>query len=275
MSTCLTSPLVAQKTNVVIEWNRIALDCIKSTHTGPTVAARALSMVHTSMFDAWSIYDPNSRPVVPFDVEYDLKRARSEQTIAINYAAYRTLLDLFPTQVLALEAAMTQHGLSPSDTTTDLRTPAGIGNAAAEALIAVRHYDGSNQLGGYADTTGYAPVNTPDRINNPDHWQPLLVPDGKGGFVVQKFLTAQWETVTPFAPQLRSVLHAIQDRPVGYKATSEEYTRQADEIIHLSAELNDREKVIAEYWALGPGTVTPLAAGSSLLSTFRLVTTIR
>jgi hypothetical protein len=30
-------------------------------------------------------------------------------------------------------------------------------------VIAFRHKDGSNQLGGYADTTGYQPVNTPTR----------------------------------------------------------------------------------------------------------------
>jgi hypothetical protein len=214
-------------------------------------------MAHTSMFDAWSVYEPHSRSTVPFAAKYDLRRARSERVIALSYAAFHTLQDLFPTQTPLLEAEMTKLGLSPHVTTTDVHTPAGIGNAPAEALLTVRHNDGSNQLGGYADTTGYAPVNTPDTIDNPDRWQPLRVPDGKGGFVIQKFLTPQWELVMPFAPDLPTTLQNIQDAPAQYGSSPASYTEQAAALVTLSADLNDREKIIAEYWALGPGTVTP------------------
>jgi hypothetical protein len=36
-----------------------------------------------------------------------------------------------------------------------------------------------------------------------------------------------------------------------------EYVQQVDEILRFSAGLNDRQKVIAEYWADGPNTETP------------------
>ena len=82
------------------------------------------------------------------------------------------------------------------------------------------------------------------------------IPDGKGGFVVQKFLTPQWELVTPFAPELHSILLAIQEAPAQYESNPAGYIAQADELITLSAQLSDRAKS-SEYWALGPGTVTP------------------
>ena len=58
---------------------------------------------------------------------------------------------------------------------------------AAQAVLSFRHGDGSNQLSGYADTSHYQPVNTPDQIIDPLHWQPLRV-NGK----VQKYLTPHW-----------------------------------------------------------------------------------
>ena len=67
---------------------------------------------------------------------------------------------------------------------------------AANAVIDFRHKDGANQLGGYADTTGYQPVNTPDKVNDRWRWQPLRVPLVTGK--AQKALTPQWSVVVPF-----------------------------------------------------------------------------
>src|SRR4029453_16168727 len=77
--------------------------------------------------------------------------------------------------------------------------PPGVGNQAAAAVLAFRATDGSNQAGGYADTTGYVPVNTPDQVNDPFRWQPLRHPTTSGATVVQKYLTPHWQEVTPFA----------------------------------------------------------------------------
>ena len=56
-------------------------------------------------------------------------------------------------------------------------------------MIAYRHKDGANQLGGYADTTGYQPVNTSDTVNDRWRWQPLRVPLGNPNGTVQRALT--------------------------------------------------------------------------------------
>ena len=185
--TCQLSGFGANNSNAVIEWNGVALQCISNTRTGPTIAARALAIAQTSMFDAWTAYEPSSVPAVAFGADSRRRHSQKDLSISLSYAAFRALLNLFPTQSSVLEAEMSELGLSPSDT-TDLQTPQGIGNAAAEAVLAAMSNDGSNQSGGYTDTTGYTPVNTPDIINNPDRWQPLRIPDGKGGFVVQSFL---------------------------------------------------------------------------------------
>src|ERR1700686_481709 len=88
---------------------------------------------------------------------------------------------------------MKQLGYDPSDDSTDIETPTGIGNVACAAVLEFRQNDKSNQLGDlaqgtYSDWTGYAPVNTPSAVPvrtnyakpflagpnvvNPNRWQP-------------------------------------------------------------------------------------------------------
>lgn len=53
---------------------------------------------------------------------------------------------------------MSDLGFNVQNNTLDTTTAAGIGNVSAIALLSLRHVDGSNQLNGYADNTGYKPV---------------------------------------------------------------------------------------------------------------------
>ena len=39
-----------------LQWNQLTLEAIKLTKTSPPLAARVLAMVHTAMYDAWSVY---------------------------------------------------------------------------------------------------------------------------------------------------------------------------------------------------------------------------
>lgn len=235
---------------VVVQWNKVALQAIADTGSGPTIGARALAIVHTSMYDAWTPYDSNAVATQQNGIaKIKGKASLSTINIAVSYAAYRALMDLFPSDASVFNALMQTLALDPTNISTNTTTPIGIGNVAAQAVITYRHSDGSNQLNGYADTTGYSPVNTSTAINDPNHWQPLLTPNG----TVQKFLTPHWGIVTPFA-----LTSGSQFRPAGpVIATQSQYQAQANTVLQLSAGLNDTSKSIAEYWSDGPHTVTP------------------
>lgn len=255
----------AQAVSVVTDWNNVTLNAVRATRFSPPQTARALAIVHTSVYDAWAAYDARAdgtqflgalrRPAV--------ERTEENKRIAISYAAYRALVDLFPTQKTAFDAAMGSLGLNPADTSTNVATPIGIGNVAAAAVLADRRYDGSNQFGdlapgAYADYTGYAAVNTADQLNDPDRWQPQRFSDGAGGFRTPGFLAPHWRNVQPFA-----LAYASQFRPkrapARYNDPAEQarYIAQADQVIRLTAALNDRTKAIVEYWADGPASETP------------------
>jgi hypothetical protein len=168
--------------NVVLLWNEELLQAIRANPggTGPTITARALGEAHTAMFDAWAPYDARAvgtryggslrRPVV--------ERTPENKAKAISFAAYAALVDLFPSRQNDLALQMKELGYATDGSDTSM--PATIGTMVAKAVTDYRHKDGANQLGGYADTTGYQPVNTPDEVIDRWRWQPLRVPLGTG-----------------------------------------------------------------------------------------------
>jgi Domain of unknown function (DUF6851)/VCPO second helical-bundle domain len=247
----------AHRENVVLLWNAALLEAVRAARFAPMFTARALAIVHTCMYDAWSAFNARAEGTVFGNA---LRRPPHERTLAaremaVSYAAFAALVDLFPSQRPVFEGVMHDIGLNPAYESTDPSTPAGVGNAACGAVLDRRRHDGANQLGDlnggppYSDYTGYVPVNSPTLLVDPNHWQPLITQAG----TPQVFLAPHWRNVTPFA-----VTAAYQFRPrppADYP--SAEYFQQAEAIRRLSASLDDRKKAISEYWADGPGTETP------------------
>jgi hypothetical protein len=244
--------------NVVLQWNEALLEAVRTTRFAPMLTARALAVMHTAMYDAWAAYD---RTATGVHWNGSLRRPRAERTsanarVAVSFAAYRTLVDLFPSQTAGIfDPVMANLGLDPRNESINPSTPEGIGNVAAAAVIAFRHHDGANQLGdinggaAYSDYTDYKPYNSPETLNDPNRWQPLAGADG----TPQRFLAAHWGRVMPFALTSPDQFQPRSPAMFGGEA----YDRQAEAIRRLSAGLTDRDKVIAEYWADGPSTETP------------------
>ena len=246
----------------VVTWDEVALQAIRDTHPGPPIVARMLAITHTCMYEAWASYDSVA---ISTRLGSTLRQPVAERTLAnkekaVSFAAYRALVDLFPSEQAKFNLAMTQQGFDPTDHSTDTHTASGVGNVACQAVLDFRHHDGSNQLGDlapgpYADYTGYLAVNDPDHINDPNRWQPLRVSNGQGGVVIQKFIAPHWGNVTPFA--LRSADQFLPKDPNFYPKDATQYMKQARQVLDYSANLTDREKVIAEYWADGPRSELP------------------
>jgi hypothetical protein len=256
-----TGPAPQFHDSIVLEWDEAALAAIRATHPGPPMAARALAVVHTAIFDAWTAYDAKAVPTEANGIARRPagERSQSNKERAVSFAAYRALTDLFPTEQTTFDAVMQRHGFVSGDLSTDPSTPAGVGNIAAAAVLAFRHHDGSNQLGDlapgqYADYTGYQPVNSPSTVVDPNRWQPLLTTDAQGVVTTQRFVAPQWGLVTPFA-----LTSGAQFRPASvpnlYPTAG--YTDQAQELIDLSANLTDLQKTLVEYWADGPSSELP------------------
>jgi hypothetical protein len=260
--------------NVVVQWDNAALQGVRDSKIGPPMIARALAIVHTCIYDAWAAYDDRARGTQlgkKLRQPYRLRTLENKKE-AISFAAYRAVADLFPVDDLTLyRPFMTSLGYDLDNTTTDTNTPASVGNTACAAVLQFRHDDGSNQLGNmspsgvpYSDYTGYEPVNPPSTVPvipgtilDPNRWQPLQYTDSTGKFTTQTFLGAQWNRVVPFALRSDNEFRAEIGRFGPAQYGSPGYFEQAEELIHFSADLSDRRKMIAEYWKDGPHSETP------------------
>lgn len=230
------------------------------------MVARALAVAHTCIYDAWAAFDAVAVGTrLGDDLRQPLRtRSLSNTVEAVSYAAYRAAVDLFPeAKTTVFDPLMAELRFDPADRTTDTSTAAGVGNRACQAVLDFRHGDGSNQLAGYADPRGYRPVNEPmdlrktfkrDTVRDPNRWQPLTYTDARGAVVTPPFIAPHWNTVLPFAMARGSELRSSIG-PAAYPSPA--YTRQALEVLERSATLNDRKKVMVEYWADGPGSELP------------------
>src|SRR5438477_5636987 len=140
----------AQSSTIVVQWNQAVIQGVRDSTLGPPMVARALAVAHTCMYDAWAAYDKHA---VGTQLDASLRRPKQEHTLAnknkaISFAAYRAAVDLLPgDKATVFDPLMAKLGYDVNDTSADTRTPSGIGNVACAAVLAVRHNDGSNQLG--------------------------------------------------------------------------------------------------------------------------------
>ncbi|MGA0060152.1 MAG: vanadium-dependent haloperoxidase [Planctomycetota bacterium] len=224
----------------------------------PTILSRQMAIPMTAMFDAWAAYDD-----VAVGTTYGgglrrppAERTRINQEEAMAYAVFRTAVDQLPHFAADLEAVMRVEGYDPALVTRDPTRPAGIGHLVADAILAARHGDGANQLGDepggaaepYADYTMYRPVNPPDRIHDPDRWQPIPFDDGAGGQVVLGFLTPHWYRVRPFALDSADQFRPGPPPLVG----SEQLAAEVRECIDMNASLDPEQKAVVEFMRDGP-----------------------
>jgi hypothetical protein len=247
------------------QWNETTLEAVKKGTLGPPMVARGLAMVHTAMYNAWAPYDsvalatidgPVLR-VTPPNKENYWQQLELDKKKSIAYAAFGTLVELYPAQKPFFEQSMKDRGYDPNNTTLD-GSPEGIGNFAAKNVVAEYRTDGSNSRGDlspsnpvpYADYTGYVPANTATQLNDPSRWQPQTFSNGR----TPGFMAPHWGKVRTFAVANGSALAPTITLPA---FSSKEYKDQVDEVLQLTANLTEEQIAIADYWADGPTSETP------------------
>lgn len=219
--------------DMVLEWNEIALDAIRTDLTSPPRASRTLAIMHTAIYDAVNAIDRTHQPYA-VDV---LAAPSTSREAAVAAAAHAVLVNQFPGQQATFTAALTASlATIPDGAAENLGVALGA-NVAAQ-MLALRATDGS----------ATEVVHTPG--SDPGDWQPTPPANAPA-------LSPQWGDVTPFA-----MTSGSQFSPSGIPAlTSAEYTAAFDEVKELG-DLNSLTRTadqtdIARFWANGAGTATP------------------
>ena len=226
------------------------------------IVLRFTTLITNSWFDATAPYHPTA-----VGVYSDLGRRPASESLtnanmntAMFYASYRVLLSLAPQNAAEWRAVLESVGLDPDDDHEGTDDPIGIGNAAGNAVVAARENDGMNQLGNedgeiynlrpFSDYTDYRPRNTAYRLRNRRRWQPRIVQNRYGITRVQAFVTPQYALVEPYSyddPQDFGVPVPWKSYALGFFGNIA-YRNQANEVLDVSANLTDEQKLAAELF---------------------------
>ena len=251
------------KSSQAYQWLDVVLEAcardVERIGARPTILSRQMQVPMNAMYDAWACYDEKAVGTL---FGGDLRQPEDQRTLehketAIAFAVYRTAVDVLPHHITYLTEQMRAAGYEPENKTLDIQTPEGLGNHIAKALLQMRHRDGANQLGdeiggadgeAYSDYTMYEPVNTPEKVFNPDRWQPLPFLQKDGSIIYPEFLTPQWYRVKPFA--LKNC-HQFRPGPQP-KVGSEQLAKEVAECVEVNANLTPEQKALVEFMRDGP-----------------------
>ena len=219
--------------DLVTDWNETALNAIKLDKTAPPKAARALAILHTAIYDAVNgITQTHERYLVS-----GKPSGPASPEAAVSAAAHLVLVRLFPAQQAAIDATHNK-ALAAIANSPEKNNGVHWGEWAANIIVVARSTDGGEEA------EAYVPKNAPGE------WQPTP-PDSAPA------LLPQWPKVTCFA-----MTSSSQFRPARMPAlTSAVYAMEFNLTKQLgakdSAARTAEQTAIAQFWADGPGTVSP------------------
>ena len=232
--------------NVVLDWNQVVLGAIRHasiTHPpedAPYVS-RALAMQSTAMFDVLQAIDNHPGFLVSLDAPTGIS-----SEAAVSAAAHEILVELFPDYRPALDRAYALRLEQIEDGRAEDQGVA-FGTKVADAVIAARAHDGSDELGHLGLVAGREPG---EYRPTPPEYTLAIQPE--------------WGDVTPFV--LRS---ADQFRPGPPPAvTSVEYAQDFKQAKALggaeSAERTPEQALSALWWSNDENSYTRVGQWSDI-----------
>jgi RHS repeat-associated protein len=230
--------------DVILTWNRVALEAIRREAVSPPAAARILAMVHAAMYDAVNAI---TQKYAVYRVDAGNLAANASEIAAAAAAAAKILNTIYPNQQAYINATL-DGSLSAAGNDSAKTAGIALGESVAANILAWRQTDGSRT------TIAYNPSTEAGK------WQPDL-PNFGGA------LLPQWGSVKTFALQTGS-----QFRPNGAPSlTSAEYTAAFNEVKNYgainSSSRSSEQTEVALFWADGSGTYTPSGHWNEIAAT--------
>jgi len=234
----------AARADVVLDWNKIAVNTAVANHQNPFAQARYAAIVQLAVFEAVNAITGEYQPYLG---TITAPPGASAEAAAIE-AAYQVLSTYFPASQATLDADRTNSLASIPDGQAKIDGIA-TGDAAAAALIALRANDGS-----------FPPQFKVPGPAIPGEWQATpSCPINKNGVAVGTGF--HWQYVTPFG--IPSAGNFLLGPPP--ELTSNEYAKAYNEVMTVGSANSterpqDRANVALFYAASSPTQVFNQAA---------------
>jgi hypothetical protein len=251
-------------------WDEFMLEAIRKDFPDPTKHGRNLYHVSAALWDsfwpyeleAWTMASPvfHREDVDPGSLGGSREDSQRE---AMSHAAFTVLMKRYQDSpgadrsLFGFRWLMEQYGFDPDFTGIDGDSPAAVGNRIGNAILEGNYEDGSNELNGYEDTSGYREANEPlfidlsgTQVNDINRWQPIAFEFAISqngiplGSLVQTFLGVNWREVETFALE-KTRFNTIAIDPGGpplfQGETKEEFREAVAEVIRYSSYLDPND----------------------------------
>jgi len=249
-------------------WDEATLDGVRLDIPNPPVHARNLFHLSAALWDSYWAYERNGwvgrqamydQETVTLPADEAARLAAQQQ--AMCYAAYTVVRQRYQNSAGSVSALagidwlMHQFGYDPAFSDATGSSPASVGLRIGRQVVALTLYDGANEVGNYADATGFVAQNPALVVTspgtglavNPDYWQPLNLVNTvtQNGIVLgpstQKFVGSNAINTQPFALQRSASRFPVDDPgpPPSFAnpTTRDNYIQQAQLLIQYSSQL--------------------------------------
>lgn len=216
---------VAARADVVLDWNALMIDAIRSDNSGPTLSSRNLAILHTAIYDSVNSITRTHQPYLFLE---DAHPVASVEAAAVG-AAREVMRGLYqPFEARSEETY--QIWLADQPRTAALTNGLEFGRTIALLSLEYRSGDGSST------EVPYIPSDLPGQWRRtPPFFRPPVTP--------------QWRYVTPFSlPEIESFVPAPPPA-----LTSAEYARDVNQVKALGGKTNTvrtaEQTQIAVFWS--------------------------
>lgn len=251
----------------ISDWMELLLKKIATNSIGPTFATRWLFVAANMVYNSYQFVTSSKTPV---DFAYwktyskgslisDVNVLNSWMEIACQFA-FPLLIRTYMKVVLSQDEVDTLIVKHRPLVSINQDSMSSLQNLISSYLSA-RDADGWKQTTTFSgnlpngDKVIFAD-NTVDQdlktdLPQPELWTPLSIA-GK----VKKYLTPEWGTANKGVLS-DAVFSELLTEVNTLFPSSEQFLKENEEVASVTATLSPQQKMIAEYWAGGPGTVTP------------------
>jgi hypothetical protein len=240
----ISSPALV-RADEVLDWNAVAMKALLAVPGAPQI--RLAAIVHAAVFDAVNGID---RRFTPIHVTSEAPRGASRRAAAV-YAAYTTLISLFPAQSDTFDAAL-QTSLA------GIAASAAVESSESIARGRVWGEQVANEILAWRSTDGFDPQQTYVPKSGPGYWVPTPPAFLPGAFL-SLATTLPWVIPSPSS-----------FRPAGPPAlTSAEYAADFNEVKEVGAITSSvrtaDQTAAAQFWSATALTFWNRAATSAAL----------
>src|SRR5262245_52332234 len=124
--------------DMVLQWNDIARDAIRTAGTAATFGSRILAITHAAVYDSVNALD-RTHEVYLVDA---LAHPQASREAAVAAAAHRALVTLYPSQAATLNSRLAASLATITDGKAE-DDGVALGKSVADQILALRQNDGS------------------------------------------------------------------------------------------------------------------------------------